>query len=457
VTAQICTSARHERFRFRTSAALGARAAALGIDLPFDEPTSALLDPAPVGALTAPNRITVQPMEGCDAAADGAPSDLTRRRYRRYAEGGNGMIWFEATSVMHEGRSNPRQPLLTRETQPAFRALVELTRQSARRRFGERHQVVLVLQLTHSGRYSNPDSAPAGRIACANPLLDRPGTDRTLWRDEELARIGERFVEAGVLALDAGFDAVDVKACHGYLLSELLAAHTRRDSHYGGELENRSRLLLDVVRGLRQARPRGLLAVRLNATDALPHPYGFGVRPDESGRVDLAEPLALARALVQSGCGLLNITAGIPAHTAHVGRPFERAAGGGPAPPEHPLAGVARLIGLAAAVQRELAHVPVVASGLSWLRQFWPNVGAAVIRRRMATFVGVGRAAFAYPDAARDLMEGRALDPHKCCIACSRCTELMRARRPTGCVMRDGEVYSSAPALVRRNVRRRQL
>ncbi|MFO7694486.1 MAG: hypothetical protein R6V57_15480 [Vicinamibacterales bacterium] len=388
-----------------------------------------------------PNRIAAQPMEGCDGTLAGAPADLTVRRYERFGGGGAGLVWFEATSVAAAGRANPRQLLITAETEPAFRGLVEATREAAHRRFGNGHEPYLVLQLTHSGRFSR--TAPTGerRAACFNPHLDRETLPR--WTDDELDELRVTFVEASRLAARAGFDAVDIKACHGYLLHELLGAHTRTNSRYGRMFEHRVRLLLDIVMAIRAEVPDMAVAVRFNATDGVPFPYGFGAPPDGSAGIDLDEPRRLARMLADAGCALLNVTAGIPTHGPHINRPFDRPVTGTPPPPEHPLAGVSRLLRLAAAIQAEVPAVPVVATGLSWLRQFWPPVAAGLLNAGGARFAGVGRGMFAYPDAPADLMARGTLSPQKCCIACSRCTELMRMGSTAGCAVRDRPLYSS--------------
>jgi 2,4-dienoyl-CoA reductase (NADPH2) len=174
----------------------------------------------------------------------------------------------------------------------------------------------------------------------------------------------------------------------------------------------------------------------------VPYPYGFGMAADGSDSIDLAEPLRLVKLLVDGGCTWLNVTAGIPSYIPHLGRPFDRPVAGSAAPPEHPLVGVVRLLELAQAMQRDAGEIPVVATGLSWLRQFWPNVGAAVIMRGMAGFVGLGRGMFAYPDAPADLMARGVLDQTRCCISCSRCTELMRFGGSAGCAVRDRPLYS---------------
>jgi len=432
---------RHEPFRFRTAEALRAAAEALGVELPWAADCAPLLQPMTVGPLVAPNRLVVQPMEACDALPDGAPGEWTVERYRRFAAGGSGLIWFEATAIEPEGRSSPAQLLLSRRTLPAFARLVDTARGAARSALGANHRPLLVLQITHSGRYAHRAPLQARRVACPNPHLDKPGWRIEPWRDEELDGLVDRFVDAIALGQEAGFDAIDVKACHGYLVHELLTAHTRDSSRFGGPFENRTRFLMAVMARAKRAGLHLPIAVRMNATDGVPFPYGFGTSPDGSGAVDLDEPRALAVQLAAAGCALLNVTAGIPAHNSHIGRPYDRAAGGGAAPPEHPLIGVGRLIGFARELQIAVPSLPTVGTGYSWLRQFWPQVGAGAIGQGWSAAVGVGRGAFAYPDASLDLMRHGRLDPQKCCVSCSYCSELKRAGAPTGCVVRHRERY----------------
>ena len=434
---------RHQTFRFRTVEALRETAAALGVELPLAADCAPLLRPMTIGRLIAPNRLAVQPMEACDARADGTPGEWTFERYRRFAAGGSGLIWFEATAVSLESRSNLSQLVLSRQTLPDFVRLVEAAREAARLALGERHRPVLVLQLTHSGRFAHRAAGEARRVACVNPFLDKPGERTERWSDEELDGLVDRFVDAIALGQEAGFDAIDVKACHGYLIHELLGAHTRGDSRYGGPFEHRIRFLLEVIARAKHAGVDVPIAVRLNATDGVPFPYGFGTAADGAGAIDLDEPRALVRQLDAAGCVLLNVSAGIPALAPHLGRPFNRAAGHAALPDEHPLAGVCRLIGLARDIQRAVPGLHVVGTGYSWLRQFWPLVGAGVVARGWAAAIGVGRGAFAYPDAPLDLVRIGRLDPRRCCVSCSHCTELMRAHVPCGCVVRQPGRYQS--------------
>jgi len=441
----------HERFHFKTSDQLLEKAAELGIDIPFQSAIDPLLTPVQIGSKTVSNRIAVQPMEGYDSLPDGTPGELTARRYKRYAEGGNGLIWFEATSIMEDGRSNSHQLLLHNKTKESFRELVSSTRKAARVAHGNSHIPFLVLQLTHSGRFSYSGDRKQRQVVCRNPHLDQSPQDLVdTFCDVDLARFRDIFIEAAGLAEQAGFDAVDIKACHGYLMSELLGAFNRKDSIYGGSYENRTRLLKEVIRGIRESCEIGI-AVRLSGTDGIPYPYGFGVRRDGSGTMDLSEPIRLARELEKEGCRLLNFSAGIPYHLPHVCRPCDRPEKGAIVPNEHPLVSVHRLISITDRLQHTVPGTAVVGTGYSWLRHFWPCIGAAVIAQEKASLIGLGRGNLAYPDAAYDLMKHGKLNPRKCCVTSSLCTDLMRMGRPTGCAIRDRDIYTSEYRKMKRN------
>jgi len=433
----------HERFHFRTLGALTARIDQLGLDLPITDDLSPLARRVCIGSKETPNALAIHPMEGCDGTAEGRPDALTVRRYLRFARGGAGLLWFEATAVVHEGRANPRQLFLTPENAPAFARMREEALAAGREANGPDHDPFTVLQLTHSGRYSRPDEKPAPIIAHHDGLLDealglRP--DHPLIADDDLERLQERYVAAARLAWQCGFDAVDIKSCHRYLISELLAAHTR-PGRYGGPFENRARFLLDVVRRVRVEVPDIQVAVRLNVYDGHPHPWGWGVDRGDPAVPDLDDPLRLIGLLQEAGVTLLNVTAGNPYYTPHINRPFDTNVIGGYTPDEHPLVGVTRLVHLARKVKARYPGLIVVGTGYSWLRHHLGHVAAAVIARGWADIVGAGRGAFAYPDFARDLLATGRMNPRKSCIACSRCTQIMRDQGRTGCAVFDREVY----------------
>ncbi len=426
----------HQRFNIKSLSDLRKMSDHLNLDIPISEDIDVLFEPINIGDKTVPNRLIVQPMEGFDSETNGAPGELTFRRYDRYAKGGSGMIWFEATCVMPDGRSNPHQLMLTRKTLDGFKRLVDEIRGAASKASGDSNIPYLVLQLTHSGRYSKPEGKPTGRCFTRHKYLDPNNTCSTLITDDEIEGIRDKYFEAMLLAEEAGFDAVDLKVSHGYLLHEIMMSYERDDSRFGGSFDNRLSLMKQLV-----AFPGKICkSIRLNASDLIPYPYGFGMKTDGSMETDLSEPKLLIREL-EKNVPLWNITAGIPYYNPYINRPYDKGLKGSAIPPEHPLEGVSRLINLAGEIQQEFPHLPIVGAGYSWLRQFYPYVGAGVLKSGKASFIGVGRSAFAYPDATKDLINNGFLNPKKVCVTCSQCTQFMRNNVPSGCAIRDKELY----------------
>ncbi len=434
--------AEHKTFNFRTLPDLCDKAEKIGIKLPASDDIDLLFKEGSIGSRRVPNRIVVQPMEGFDAEPDGSPGELVFRRYNRFAGGGSGMIWFEATSIVPEGRSNPHQLLIGRKNLDKFKRLVESTRNAVKRTLGDSRDPFLVLQLTHSGRFSRPDGKHRPVAVSKNPYLDKNDEIITIITDEELLRLKDIYINAAGLAYEAGFDSVDIKVCHGYLLHDLLTSYKRENSRFGGEeLKKRTELINEIVSAVSSENKDKVTSVRLNLYDGIPYPHGFGVPKDGSIEVDLSETIEFIRSLKDTGCGLLNGTLGVGYHNPHVGRPYNRGVTGAEKPPEHPIESVSRFIEITGVVQKKFPDLPIVGTGYSWLRHFFPFVGAGVIKQNKASYIGLGRGAFAYPDAPLDLMKTGKMNPKKVCVACSSCTELMRRGHITGCIIRDREIY----------------
>ena len=433
----------HGKFSFKTLDELKSKVDELHLDIPFSDDVSILAAPVSFGGLTVPNRLGCHPMEGCDGLANGAPSDLTFRRYERFGAGGAGLIWFEATAVIKEARANPRQIWLHDETLPDFKRMVERTREAAVASMG--HNPVLVVQLTHSGRYSRPGKNPAPIIAHHSAVLDPKHhlpPDYPLITDAELDALQNDYVRAARLAKEAGFDAIDIKSCHRYLVSELLASHSRENSRYGGAFENRIRFLVETIKKIRQQVPGLEITSRLNVYDAISYPYGWGVDQEDYRKPDLTEPLQLIGILNELGYHGINVTIANPYFNPHYGRPYDRPVVGGSVPEEHPLIAVDRLLHLVKQVQNANQDMTIVGTGYSWLRQFVPYIAAGAVQNGWNKIAGLGRGAFAYPDFAKDILKNGRMEPRKSCVSCSCCTQIMRDKGRAGCVVRDAKIYS---------------
>ena len=446
----------HERFHFKDRAALERKIADLGLDIPLSDDVSILFSPVVVARRILPNRLVILPLEGADGDPAGRPSELTLRRYKRFAEGGACVIWFEATAVTADGRSHPRQLWIYPETKDGFKRLVKETRLAAHRKFGPDHNLLLILQLTHSGRFAKPSGRPAPLIAHHNPILDAKqelSSDHPLISDSALDALQDDYVAASGLAREAGFDGVDIKACHGYLVSELLAAFTRPDSRYGGSFENRIRFLAETAERVKLG-VRGLfVTTRLSVYDSLPYPHGFGVNRDHPGDPDLSEPVRLIKKLRNIDFPILGISLGIPANQSHYGRPYDKPLIGQELPDEHPLVGVARWLRLTSEIQKAFPTLPVVGAGYSWLRQLFPHVAAAMVEREKVSLIGLGRESLAYPGWVNALAADGILDQRKVCVCCSKCSQMLRAGRPVGCAVHDADTYQKEYREARKRAR----
>lgn len=377
-----------------------------------------------IGTRTIQNRVVLQPMEGCDCNLDGSPSDLTIEKYRKAAKSGAGLVWFEANAVCPEGRTNPRQMMLTEENLPQFKALLQELRAIAEKECGIRQ--TFILQLTHSGRQSI-----VPMIAYRNAVYEakRPMYDEYIVTDDYLDTLPETYAAAARLAVLAGFDGVDVKSCHGYLFQELLSAFSRA-GRYGGSFENRTRLLLNCVRAVKKAIPENvLLTSRLSVSDMVPKPCGFGTT--EENRLDFTEPDLLLERLVAEGVQILNVTVGNPYYNPHVNRPYRK---GGYEPPEAPAEGLARFRYIEKHIKETFPNLTVVGSGMSYYREDLMEQSQQLLADGCCDLVGYGRMWLAYPEFYLDYVAGN-FTAKKCCLACSKCTELMRAGQVSGCAV----------------------
>lgn len=456
---------------FKTTDQFRAHLERLGLDLPLDEmvesgPGSPLAQPIAAGGLRMPNRFCVLPMEGWDCLPDGRPSDLTYRRWQRFGQSGAGLIWGgEAAAVRPDGRANPNQLVISPQTLPDLAGLRRTLVEAHTAAMGDAEGLVIGLQLTHSGRYARPNqkTLPEPRLAYDHPLLNPrvglPAQSGRVLSDGEMDALVEDFITAAALAQQAGFDFVDVKHCHGYLLHEFLSA-VERPGRYGGNLQNRTRAAREIIQGIRQRAPGLQIGVRLSAFDFIPfqgaagvtgqpapwqgaYPYAFG--GDGSGLgIDLAEPAAFLEMLRGLGVDLVCITAGSPYYNPHIQRPATFPPSDGYLPPEDPLVGVARQIAATADLKARFPEMVFVGSAYSYLQEYLPNVAQAAVRAGKVDLVGLGRSTLAYPELPVDVLSGRGLQRKRLCRTFSDCTTAPRNGMVSGCYPLD-EFYKSRP------------
>lgn len=471
--------------------------ASLGLELPCDNailagPASPLAQPmegVQVNGKRIGNRWCVHPMEGWDATTDGRPTPETTRRWQRFGASGAKLIFGgEAMAIRPDGRANPNQLIISDATRTDLAALRDEVIRAHRERFDTADDLVIGFQLTHSGRFCKPTDPKRmePRVAFRHPILDeRFGvtSDAQMFTDDEIERMIGDYIRAARVAAEAGADFVDLKHCHGYLLHEFLGAHTR-PGRFGGSFENRTRILREIVAGIRASGNSIDLAVRLSAFDfvpfrpdpalskpgkpgpgipadyahCLPYRFGFGVNAARPVEPDLTETLRFAELCAALGIKILNLTAGSPYYNPHIQRPAMYPPSDGYQPPEDPLAAVARQIGAVRAVKEHLAglassrsalQVPViVGTGYSYLQEYLPHVAQAVLRAGWVDSVGIGRAVLSYPGMLADAVEKGALEIRAICRTFSDCTTAPRNGMVSGCYPLD-RYYADRPEAAR--------
>ncbi len=450
--------------------------AALGLGLPCDQKVfsslegSPLAQPVDVEGFTVGNRWCIHPMEGWDGTTDGQPTEHTLRRWEHFGQSGAKLIWGgEAFAVQGDGRANPNQiGVIDNDVERAGRgAAALLTRcvEAHRSRFGRADDLLMGLQLTHSGRFCRPYDKKKlePKIAYHHPILDRkfgidPNDNSIVIGDDYIERLIQNYVRAAKLAQRAGYQFVDVKHCHGYLGHEMLSAFTRKGK-YGGSFENRTRFAREIVQAIQAECPGLMIGVRLSAfdhppyrpdpsragkgklgpgipepfEDCLPYAYGFGCSQSNPLEADLAEPIQFINLLAAMGVKLVNVSCCSPYYNPHYQRPAIFPPSDGYQPPEDPLVGVYRQMSVTRQLKAACPDSFLVGSGYTYLQEYLPHVAQAAAREGWVDFVGLGRLVLSYWDLPADTLEGRDVNAKRICRTFSDCTTAPRNGIISGC------------------------
>ncbi len=465
--------------------------AALGLELPVDDaPLSAaagspLAEPLCVGSLRIGNRWCIHPMEGWDGTTDGRPSEHTLRRWRNFGLSGAKLIWGgEAFAVRPAGRANPRQLCFGPHAPDSLRELLAATQNAHALEYGTgaTDDLLIGLQLTHSGRFCKPHRTDRfePRIAYHHPTLDAcvgisPDDHSSVWTDGEIRELIADYVASAKAAQAAGVGFVDVKCCHGYLGHEFLSAFDR-PGDYGGDFAARTRFVREIVAAIRSECPGLAIGVRLSLWDTLAyrpdparsspgklgpgipiegeasHLYPvFGANRENPLEIDLREPIALIDQLWREhSVSLWNLTAGSPYYNPHVQRPAIYPPSDGYSPPEDPLVGCVRQIkavrevretfrrAAAASVPSQLQATPstplFVGTAYTYFQEYLPHVAQAVVRAGWVDSVGLGRLVLSDWRLPAQVLSGKnfAADK-KLCRTFSDCTTAPRHGLVSGC------------------------
>lgn len=411
------------------------------------------------------NRFCILPMEGWDGTPEGNPSEYTKRRWKNFAISGAKLLWgCEAVAVRHSGRANPNQLLISESNLDEYKNLYDNLLADHQQVFGNTDDLLVGLQLTHSGRFCKPNHQKKmePQILYPHPILNKKfglAQDYPTMTDEDIDSLIDDFIKAAVLAQRAGYHFVDIKHCHGYLGHEFLSARSR-DGKYGGSFENRTRFITSIVKGIRAAAPGLDIGVRLSAFDWIPflpgedhvgkpekydgnYPFSFGGSADGLGE-DLTETYKFLALLKALDIELVCITAGSPYYNPHIQRPALFPPSDGYQPPEDPLVGVARQLKITAQIKKDFPDLLIVGSAYSYLQEWLPHVGQYILNNNMADFVGLGRMVLSYPEMPADILNDLPYKRDKICRTFSDCTTAPRNGMISGCFPLD-PFYKSLP------------
>lgn len=407
--------------------------------------TSALMNPGKIGALELRNRIIMAPMGSNLAQTDGHCGERIQRYYEARAAGGAGMVIVGVGSITWpSGSCNPNQVAISDDRFiPGLKALTDGV---------HKHGCKAAIQLQHAGQIAVCDMA-VGQPLLVPSLPKRKSEDMTqALTSEELATYVKSFTKEGAKieykiaskddlrqlvknfsaaaerAKKAGFDGVEIHAGHGYIISSFLSPYSnQREDEYGGSSENRARLLVEVLKSVREKVGKDFpVWCRIDSKE-------FRI----DGGLTLDDAKHNARIAEQAGADAIHVSA--YANNAS-GIAFTEA------PLVHQTAG---FVEFAKAIKQQV-NVPVIGVG-----RIEPELASKLVAAGQIDFVAMGRKLLADPELPNKLLENRSKDIRPC-IYCYTCVSQIFLNNPIMCAVNPftGHEYEMEiePAIERKNV-----
>ncbi|MFC2001930.1 FAD-dependent oxidoreductase [Chloroflexota bacterium] len=349
---------------------------------------SALFKPINIGNMTVKNRIAMAPMGTGFFTEDGLVTERAKNYYEARARGGAGLVIVENTSVdFYRAMSHPNRPAIDKEL--ALPGLTELSHVI------KKHGARAIIQLNHTGK--NAKSKLGGFQPVAASPIPYPGghsPQGEIPREltiEEIHQIVNLFAAAADRAKRAGFEGIEVHAAHAYLIAEFLSPFSnKRLDGYGGSIENRARILIEIVAGIRKSVGREYpLWCRINGRE-------YGIK--DGFTLDEAKAIAVK---LNDIVDAIHVSAYGYGHSSNINTPDS--------PGE--------LLTLAAEIKK-VVSVPVIAVG-----RLSPEMGEQALKEGKADIIAIGRGLVADPELPRKVISGR-LEDIRPCIACHHCADV---------------------------------
>jgi len=359
-------------------------------------PYPVLFSPLPIGGLLVENRI-VMPAMATNFLNDGTVPERLIGYYRARARGGAGLLVTEAAAVQAvPGSPLSRFHLNLSEDRfvPSLKALTDAVHEKGGK---------IAVQLSHLGRQVT--AAFSGTTPVAPSPIPCPVT-REIPRElagEEIEEIVRCFIRAAIRAREAGFDAVELHGCHGYLIGQFFSPLSNgRTDRFGGTVEGRSRFAVEIIRGIKEALGRSFPVIaRINGEDGVP------------GGLTVEDMKKIAPFLTGAGADALHVSAGVYGSSRATVAPMYEEPG--------------CYVSLAERIREEVT-VPVIAVG----RINTPELAEEILRAGRADFVAMGRALLADPELPLKASSGRT-DEIIPCLGCNQgCIDRINASMMTG-------------------------
>ena len=266
-----------------------------------------LIKPIAIGSIQVKNRMVMAPMNTGFAGTNGEVTDKMIDYYEKRAKNGVGLIVVEATGVVPDVKNMACQPRLADDAYiPGFATLVERIKA---------HGVKAFLQIQHSG-----NEAAFGKLVSASDVSSRAvGGVPTPLKVDEIEELIEQFIKTAKRAQTAGFDGVEIHAAHGYLLNQFLSPFfNRRSDIYGGSINNRARMIVNIINGIKSCLASNfVVSVRYSAKEYI------------EGGLDVEESVQFASLFQEAGADCLHVASAIYDSSIFISGPGRQT--GGPA------------------------------------------------------------------------------------------------------------------------------
>ncbi len=311
------------------------------------------------------NRVVVPPMASKTADGGGFVTDTTLKHYRRLTDSHASMVMVEYSYVHPSGRSEAHQ--LGIETDAKIKGLKKLSRAI------KSNGAISGIQITHAGGKSETSLtdgrliSPSGvRVPVRNKTLENPDTANL----HDINLIKSSFIKAARRAVKAGFDLIEIHAAHGYGINQWLSPITnQRSDLYGGNFENRCRLLFEIITEIRSLHPNILVSVRIPGKDYL------------KGGITQQDSLNLSKSLSKLGVDVINVSSGLGG--------WKRPRG---------IQGEGYLVGLASYIQ---SHISTPVIGVGGIKT--KNYINRELCKKSFSFAAIGRAILESPQIGKSL------------------------------------------------------